>query len=66
MFIILVKLIKGITLGINFLYLIYYSECFDANSNKWYRYDDEIVKEINIKLLDYEKKGSSGAYILFY
>lgn len=68
MFITLVKQIKDITLGLFVVYkwFIFSSECFDATRNKWFRYDDEIVKEINIKSLDYEKKGSNTAYILFY
>ena len=59
----------GITLG-KLLFIVIKkkkkSECYNYEENKWFRYDDELVREIDIKSQNYETKGSETAYILFY
>lgn len=43
-----------------------YSECKNPQSEKWYRYNDSCVSEIEIGHCGYERTGSGSPYILFY
>jgi ubiquitin C-terminal hydrolase len=49
----------------NFKY-IYISDCLSPIDNRWYRFNDSSVHEINISSQGYHTTGGSSPYILFY
>ena len=45
----------------------FHRECMNPSDKKWYSFNDEYVREISSESIkQYETKGGSSPYILFY